>query len=198
MSRVGNTSMHICRATSQPAASGGLFGQAAPASTAAPSTGLFGSSLFGQSQAQQPPAAPATNTFGGTGDPRLHGMYGLAYYNLMSEGLFGTSSQAQPATGLFGSTSQAQPSTGLFGSTQQPATGLFGSTSQAPATGLFGSTTQPQQQQQAQQPPAALAKTTKFEDLPEGVRKHLQEFQCVHSLWLIRVLMRIQCLQKQP
>lgn len=144
-----------------PTTGGGLFG-AKPATTTAPSTGLFG-----QTQPTQQPAqtggglfgtATSTSTtggglFGGTANTSLGQ---LGQQNQPSGGgLFG----AKPATGggLFGGASTTGTGTGLFGQQpqqqQQPQTGttggLFGNLgqSQPASTGLFGSTaTQPAQQ----------------------------------------------------
>ncbi|KAF9905349.1 hypothetical protein EC991_001714 [Linnemannia zychae] len=111
-----------------PAAGGGLFGGAAPATG-----GLFGApkpatqtgGLFGAS------AAPATGSlFGTTSAAPTTGLFGAAPAAApASGGLFGAlSTPAAPATGLFGATASAAPATG----------GLFGAASAAPAATGFG------------------------------------------------------------
>ncbi|AAW41481.2 nucleoporin nup189, putative [Cryptococcus deneoformans JEC21] len=144
-----------------PATGGGLFG-AKPATTTAPSTGLFG-----QTQPTQQPAQTGGGLFGNTASTTGGGLFGSTTNNSLGQlgqqnqqsggGLFG----AKPATGggLFGGASATGTGTGLFGQQpqqqqqQQPQTGttggLFGNLgqSQPASTGLFGSTTtQPAQQ----------------------------------------------------
>ncbi|KAL8782310.1 MAG: hypothetical protein Q9213_005504 [Squamulea squamosa] len=131
--------------TSQPPASGGLFGSSLQKDK--PFSNLFGASLS-NSQPQQ-----SSSLFGST-NPQ----------STQSAGLFGStpSSQAQPGTstsnptgGLFGSTlnPQQQAGGGLFGNQQQssqPATSLFGNvnTQSQPTTSLFGTmNVQPSSQQ---------------------------------------------------
>lgn len=138
-----------------------MFG-AKPATTTAPSTGLFG-----QTQPTQQPAQTGGGLFGNTASTTGGGLFGSTTNNSLGQlgqqnqqsggGLFG----AKPATGggLFGGASATGTGTGLFGQQpqqqqqQQPQTGttggLFGNLgqSQPASTGLFGSTTtQPAQQ----------------------------------------------------
>ncbi|KAG6812371.1 hypothetical protein H0H92_003182 [Tricholoma furcatifolium] len=174
----------------QPAATqpstGGLFGQ--PAATQ-PSGGLFGQSttqpsttaggLFGQATTQ-----PAATTGGGlfgqqAAQPSTTGgLFGQSTATQpTSGGLFGQSTSTQPAAGgLFGQSTAQPTSGGLFGSTttQPTGVGLFGSTSQAqPALGggLFSST-QPQQSQVISG--TLLSKSTKFNDLPDDMKRTLE------------------------
>ncbi|OWZ52424.1 nuclear pore complex protein Nup98-Nup96 [Cryptococcus neoformans c8] len=146
-----------------PTTGGGLFG-AKPATTTAPSTGLFG-----QTQQTQQPAQTGGGLFGNTASTTGGGLFGSTTNNSLGQlgqqnqqsggGLFG----AKPATGggLFGGASTTGTGTGLFGQQpqqqqqqqQQPQTGttggLFGNLgqSQPASTGLLGSTTtQPAQQ----------------------------------------------------
>ncbi|CAL8578567.1 hypothetical protein XPA_004334 [Xanthoria parietina] len=155
--------------TSQPPASGGLFGsslrQEKPAtnffgaslSTSQPqqSTSLFGSTnaqssqntgLFGSTPSSQP--QQGTNTSGTSTSDQAGGLFGASNMN----------TQQQTGGGLFGSQQQSnQPSTSLFGNinTQsQPATSLFGNTNALPPSqqggGLFGSLGQSQTQSKPQ------------------------------------------------
>ncbi|KAG6916060.1 hypothetical protein DXG01_008633 [Tephrocybe rancida] len=170
-------------------AGGGLFGQPA----AQPSTS--GGGLFGQPPAQnasggglfgQPAAQPAgggglfgqstTQTTGG-------GLFGQqAAQPATGGGLFGQSTTQPPGGGLFGQSTTQNTNGGLFGqSTTQPSGGgIFGgSTQQTQPTltvggfggGLFGST-QPQQSQASNGP--LLAKSTKFNDLPDDIKRMLE------------------------
>ncbi|KAG5635437.1 hypothetical protein H0H81_011257 [Sphagnurus paluster] len=166
------------QSTTQPAASGGLFGQ----STTQPAGGLFGQStaqpaaggLFGQSTTQ-----PAGGLFGqSTTQPASGGLFGQS--TTQTGGLFGQATQQQQPqqTSLFGSTN-TQP--------QQQTGGLFGNALQSQATvpaggfsggGLFGGN----QQQQTMGLSAAtsisntalLSKSTKFNDLPEEIKRTLE------------------------
>ncbi|EIN10028.1 hypothetical protein PUNSTDRAFT_120246 [Punctularia strigosozonata HHB-11173 SS5] len=157
------------------APTGGLFGQSTAQQSGAPSGGLFGQNnqqsstnaggLFGQQQQQQP---QQQNAFG-------------------SGSLFGSKpNTTQPSTSLFG---QPQQQTGgLFGNTNsqanqpgQAAFGGFSSTNNTSGLSLFGQKPQtqqtlgvsalgqPQASQQAGAPP--FLKNTKFNDLPDNVKK---------------------------
>ncbi|KAJ7126756.1 hypothetical protein C8R44DRAFT_667476 [Mycena epipterygia] len=151
----------------QPAAGGGLFGQQQPA----PSGGLFGQNnqqtgggLFGASQQNQQPAASGSGLFG-------------------AAPLFGASKPAQPGLGLFGGNSNQQPQqSNLFGNNSTNTNPLFGSNNNA-SSSMFGA--KPQQQStkniidlgslQASQGPPPFTKSTKFNDLPDAVKKTLEE-----------------------
>lgn len=151
-----------------------------------------GTSLFGGTAQQQPQRTIGTSFFGGTTQQQPQGTTGTTS--------FGTTTQQQPqgATGasLFGSTAQpgapTQPTTGLFGAPtqqqqQQPAqqgTGFFGSTLQPQPT--LGTTFSPTgssllgiQQSMSISPvqvtgPALFSKSTKFNDLPDDVKKKFE------------------------
>lgn len=140
----------------QPAASGGLFGNAA----AKPAGGLFGGTpantsgtgLFGNTNNQ----ASTSNPFGSTPSNTGGGLFGAAK-PASAGGLFGnagTNSTTNTGGGLFGGafgatqqTQQQQPaaSGGLFGasSAQQKPGGLFGN-AQSSGSSLFGNTNQQQ------------------------------------------------------
>ncbi|KAJ6624072.1 hypothetical protein B0H10DRAFT_2162339 [Mycena sp. CBHHK59/15] len=170
----------------QPAAGGGLFGQPqSQQQQAAPTGGLFGQSqpggggLFGATQQNQQPAASGSGLFGSNPNP-----------------LFGGSKPAQTGFGLFGNNQQQnqQQQTGLWGNNNastttnqfQPQGGLFGSTNNA-TNSMFGPKPQQQQQQplgfvlsmtstlQASQGPPSFTKSTKFNDLPDALKKTLEE-----------------------
>ncbi|KAJ7679060.1 nucleoporin FG repeat region-domain-containing protein [Mycena polygramma] len=180
---------------SQPATGGGLFGQ--PQNQPQPATGgLFGQS---QNQQQQQPAAGG-GLFGQSQQPAAGGgLFGQSQ-NQQGGGLFGQNNQ-QAGGGLFGASqqNQQQPAAqggGLFGSAPlfgapKPAGGLFGGTStnnQQP--NLFGNSTNAnplfasnnatnsmfaQRPQQQPQGPPPFTKSTKFNDLPDALKKTLEE-----------------------
>ncbi|KAJ7170924.1 nucleoporin FG repeat region-domain-containing protein [Mycena crocata] len=155
----------------QPAAGGGLFGNQQPAT---------GGGLFGQPQ-QQPAAG------GGLfGQPQQQnapsgGLFGQN--NQQGGGLFGASQQnQQPAasgSGLFGSNfgaSKPAQSGGLFGGStfgnnSTNTNPLFGATNNNGANSMFGA----KPQQQPSQGPPPFTKSTKFNDLPDAVKKTLEE-----------------------
>ncbi|THH08877.1 hypothetical protein EW145_g2412 [Phellinidium pouzarii] len=150
---------------------------------AQPATGLFGNSTVQpqqQAQAQQPPQS--TGLFSQPAASGSSNLFG-ASSNLNTS----TNAAAQPAqgtTGLFGANTQTQGG-GLnlgFGASQPASNfGGFGSsTSSQPnptTSSLFGqSQLQPQQQQQSTASVGPLFnRTTKFNDLPEDVRKKFEQ-----------------------
>ncbi|KAJ7928767.1 nucleoporin FG repeat region-domain-containing protein [Mycena leptocephala] len=188
----------------QPAA-GGLFGQPQNQQQQPATGGLFGQpqnnqqqpaggGLFGQSQNQQ----PATGGLFGQPQnqqqqPAAGGLFGQPQNNQQqpaSGGLFGQpQNQQQPAAGggLFGQSQQPAAGGGLFGQSQnQPAAGggLFGQSQNQQGGGLFGNNQQagggavcamfaPKPPQQHSPPP--FTKSTKFNDLPDNVKKMLEE-----------------------
>ncbi|KAM6504315.1 hypothetical protein JOM56_001258 [Amanita muscaria] len=174
--------------TQQPQA--GLFGSSIP-STQPPTTSLFGTST---TSTQQPTSSLFGTSTANTQQP--------------TTGLFGsTPSSQQPQTGLFGSsaTSTQQPQAGgLWGSSTSNTTGSgpFGTlgqgTQQQPQAPSTTNPLQPQAtlpafgpfgprppQPQLQQPVAitstnlVLTKTTKFNDLPEDVKRDLEALDSV-------------------
>ncbi|KAJ7762031.1 hypothetical protein DFH07DRAFT_957036 [Mycena maculata] len=151
----------------QPAAGGGLFGQPQNQQAAAPSGGLFGQTsqqtgggLFGASQQNQQPAASGSGIFG-------------------SAPLFGASKPAQPALSIFGNNNQQQqqqqqqPQSNLFGNSTNT-NPLFGNSNNA-GSSMFGAKPQQQLGLQASQGPPPFTKSTKFNDLPDNVKKTLEE-----------------------
>ncbi|KAF8271170.1 hypothetical protein EI94DRAFT_615187 [Lactarius quietus] len=153
-----------------------------------PNPSSSGPSLFGSSTATagQPSTTGATPAFGGgswnSGNP------------LLPKSAFGGGTSTGPnmpqqqGTGsgpsLFGQQPQQQQNTGfggsLFGSTQnqtqQPSV-FSSSTNQAkPSTG-FGLSTAPAQQPVAQTGQALFTKSTKFNDLPENVKKTFEDIE---------------------
>ncbi|PWN50551.1 hypothetical protein IE53DRAFT_362282 [Violaceomyces palustris] len=152
--------------TSAAPASGGLFGQAAPATTSQPGGNLFGSTTApatgGFSFGSQP--AGQTSTTGGFGGGGLFGAKpgGQTGTQPATGGLFGSAGatgqqQQQPASTGFGTGG------GLFGSSTAPKPGgfSFGGTGTTGGGGLFGGQ-QTQQQQPQQQQPAQGATGTGF------------------------------------
>ncbi|KAG8926938.1 hypothetical protein FRC02_008567 [Tulasnella sp. 418] len=176
----------------------GLFGNpanaitTAPATSQAPSTGLFGSTTQ--------PAAPSTGLFGQTNQPTGQTASG-------GTGFFGQNQAQQPTQqatgGLFGAPSNtAQPAMGGFygagptNPTQQATTNMFGATTtNAPAsnqqtlgTSLFGppkpAAPMPGMVAAPQQPlgpsgpggptDPAITKSTKFNDLPQPYKQILE------------------------
>ncbi|KAL0065246.1 Nucleoporin nup49/NSP49 (Nuclear pore protein nup49/NSP49) [Marasmius tenuissimus] len=176
----------------------GLFGQSNAGGTG---TGLFGqnnqqqqgtgNSLFGQSNT----GGTGTGLFGQNNQQQQQGATG--------GGLFGQSTTG--GTGLFGQNNQSTAGGGLFGQNNQQSTagtGLFG---QNAGTGMFGQSQQqqPQQQQQSslfgggntqqngsslwgkpagqQQPQIGnqqappFTKTTKFNDLPDEMKRFFEQ-----------------------
>ncbi|KAJ7707457.1 nucleoporin FG repeat region-domain-containing protein [Mycena rosella] len=144
----------------QPAAGGGLFGQS---QTQAPTGGLFGQNnqqqtgggLFGASQQNQQPAASGSGLFGAAPP-------------------FGASKPAQPGSGLFGGNNNNQQSN-LFGNNSTNTNPLFNSNA---GGSMFGAKPLQQQQlglQTSQQGPPPFTKSTKFNDLPDGLKKTLEE-----------------------
>ncbi|KAF7316628.1 hypothetical protein HMN09_00395400 [Mycena chlorophos] len=186
----------------QPAASGGgLFGQT-QTQPATGGGGLFGTQaagggLFGQSQAQQPAAGglfgqsqPAATAGGGLfGNTQTGGgLFGASQNNNAGGGLFGASQTTQqPAGGgLFGGNTFGAPKPGgstLFGAsaTTQPSSSLFGATtnpfgaSTTTTNPLFGAPKPVQQQAPQGAPP--FSKTTKFNDLPDIIKKTFEEIE---------------------
>ncbi|KAM5531765.1 hypothetical protein V8D89_014535 [Ganoderma adspersum] len=178
-----------------------LFGQTQQGQQQQPAQGtsLFGGGAFGQpQQQQQQQQQPATGLFGqSTTQQPAGGLFGQQQPQQQQQqqpagGFFGAANQQQQqrplfgttgTTSLFGSTAQTQPAQqstfGGFGSTLQPQAtqtqpGLFGSTTgtQAGGSGLWG---RPTTQQPAQSTGAPLfTKSTKFNDLPEEVKKGLE------------------------
>ncbi|KAL5526473.1 NUP49 [Sanghuangporus sanghuang] len=160
----------------------GLFGNIQPNTAQQPSTGLFGSSTAQQQpQQQQQQQQPSTGLFG----------------QPTSTGLFGSSTSAaqpqqQQTSSLFGNTQPTTSAFGGFGAStsggqqnqlqQQPqgGTSFFGQPAQSQAQ-QQQQQLQFQQQQQQQSTAAANAgvplftKTTKFNDLPEDVRKKFEQ-----------------------
>ncbi|KAJ7158494.1 nucleoporin FG repeat region-domain-containing protein [Mycena filopes] len=179
--------------TQTPAAGGGLFGQ----SQAAPSGGLFGQpqqaaaptgGLFGQPQTQQPAAG---GLFGQSQNQQGGGLFGQSNNQQAGGGLFGASQQpAAPGGGLFGSNplfGAPKPAAGpsIFGASatnnQQQQPGLFGASNNANplfnsgANSMFGAKPQQQQALQGSQGPPPFTKSTKFNDLPDAVKRTLEE-----------------------
>lgn len=152
--------------SSNNAASGGLFGSAT--SNAAPSGGLFGSSNSNnQSTAPLGGLFGSSNTNTSLGNTAPGGLFGLstaAPSTAGSGGLFGSNNASKPG-GLFG---QLAPQTNTTG-------GLFGGSTSG---GLFGGQQQNQQQQQQlqQQQQPQLTAMTRVGDLPQEVKRELQEF----------------------
>ncbi|KAJ7455218.1 hypothetical protein B0H11DRAFT_2067128 [Mycena galericulata] len=182
----------------QPAAGGGLFGQP---QNQQPATGggLFGQSqtqqpggsLFGQPQNQQT-AAPTGGLFGQSNQQTGGGLFGASQQNQQpaasgSGGLFGSAplfgaKPAQPGLGIFGNNNnqqqqqqQQQPQqSSLFGNNSTNTNPLFGNSNAG--SSMFGA--RPQQQPlglQASQGPPPFTKSTKFNDLPDAVKKMLEE-----------------------
>ncbi|CAK5268322.1 unnamed protein product [Mycena citricolor] len=169
----------------QPAAGGGLFGSQQPQQPAT------GGGLFGAQQQQQQPAS------GGLfGQSTTGGLFNQTNAQpATGSNIFGQSTQ--PATGLFGQSTQ--PATGIFGSqpNQQQANsgGIFGNsmfgkptTNGAAGQGMFGSTTNPLlgnnnagsmfgSVQPVQQQPPAFTKSTKFNDLPDAIKKTFEDIE---------------------
>ncbi|KAL8669772.1 MAG: hypothetical protein Q9168_005650 [Polycauliona sp. 1 TL-2023] len=155
--------------TSQPAASGGLFGSSLQKEK--PSTSLFGASLS-NSQPQQstslfgsanPQSTQSTGLFGSTpaGQPQQGTNPSGPSTSNQAGGLFGTANmntQQQSGGGIFGSQQQSsQPSLGLFGNTStqpQSTTNMFGNTNAQPSSqqgsSIFGSLGQTQPQSKPQ------------------------------------------------
>ncbi|KAJ6520899.1 hypothetical protein DFH09DRAFT_1098138 [Mycena vulgaris] len=144
----------------QPAAGGGLFGQPQN-QQAAPSGGLFGQNnqqtgggLFGASQQNQQPAASGSGLFG-------------------AAPLFGASKPAQPGLSLFGGNNNNQQ-TNLFGNNSTNTNPLFASNNNAGGS-MFGAKPPQQQPLQPSQGPPPFTKSTKFNDLPDALKKTLEE-----------------------
>ncbi|KAK2460952.1 hypothetical protein APHAL10511_007422 [Amanita phalloides] len=163
--------------TTQPQ-TGGLFGNST--STTQPQT----SGLFNTTQPQ------TSSLFGAntTTQPQTGSLFG-ANTTTQPGSLFGANTTPQPQTGgLFGTSTTTQPQSNLFGSTTGPSGGgFFGTSSQSQQQQPTGSSafgggsffgSKPQQTQQLQITPAwthiVLTKTTKFNDLPEDMRKELE------------------------
>ncbi|KAK7032327.1 Nucleoporin nup49/NSP49 (Nuclear pore protein nup49/NSP49) [Paramarasmius palmivorus] len=164
---------------------GGLFGNNQQAT---------GNSLFGQNN-------QTTNTGGGLFGQNTQtsntggGLFGQNNQNTnTSGGIFGQNNQQNAGgTGIFGQTQQGQANTG-FGQPQQNAFGggnsifgnnagantgsnLFGSTQQSQLGGtgsMFGKPLGQQSQINTQQPPP-FTKTTKFNDLPDQLKKVFED-----------------------
>ncbi|KAK7462426.1 Nucleoporin nup49/NSP49 (Nuclear pore protein nup49/NSP49) [Stygiomarasmius scandens] len=182
----------------------GVFGQPAQQqSGTGTGAGLFGQSTtggtgpFGQPAQQQQPST-GTGLFGQQQQPAGTGLFGQQQQQPTGGGLFGQSQQ-QPAAGLglFGQQPQQQQQPNLFGggssifgtannaSTTNNGGGLFGSTNTAaagntfgggmfgakPAQSTFGASIAPQQ---AAGPPP-FTKTTKFNDLPDEIKRQLEQ-----------------------
>ncbi|KAF8905080.1 hypothetical protein CPB84DRAFT_1894928 [Gymnopilus junonius] len=154
---------------------GSLFGQPQQQQ---PTGSLFGQpqqqqqqqpvgSLFGQAQQQQP--QQQTNVFGGgslfgtntsTQQPQQSGLFGSATTNPLQP-------QATLPAGAFGSINTGGAFGNLGGST------LFGSKSQQPQQQQLGGFAQPTGPSQTLGPPPFI-KSTKFNDLPDEVKKVLE------------------------
>ncbi|KAL5504237.1 NUP49 [Sanghuangporus vaninii] len=177
--------------SSTPAATGtGLFGNTQPNTAQQPSTGLFGSSTAQQQpqqqqqqQQQQPQQQSSTGLFGQSTSTGLFG-----------SGTSTTQPQQQQTSSLFGNTQPTTSAFGGFGAStsggqqnqlqQQPQGGtssLFGQPAQSQPQQQQPQSQFQQQQQQQQSTAAANAgaplftKTTKFNDLPEDVRKKFEQ-----------------------
>ncbi|KAF8206149.1 nucleoporin FG repeat region-domain-containing protein [Mycena galopus ATCC 62051] len=180
--------------TQQPTASGGLFGQ--PQSQQPAGGGLFGQTqtqqpaaggLFGQPQNQQ-----GGGLFGQSQNQPGGGLFGQSQ-NQQGGGLFGASqqNQQQPAAGTSGGLFGSTP---LFGAPKPPGNGLFGATNPQQPQPLFGSTNaNPLSNNNsklshngskekliyfrfaASQGPPPFTKSTKFNDLPDAVKKTLED-----------------------
>ncbi|KAH8990335.1 hypothetical protein EDB92DRAFT_1866013 [Lactarius akahatsu] len=163
----------------QPGAS--LIGQSNPSGGA---PGLFGSST---ATAGQPPA---------TGAPAFGGGSWNSGNPLLPKSAFGAGTSMGPnqpqqqgaglGTGLFGQQpqQQQQQSTGfggsLFGSAQNPPqqpSVFSSSTNQAKPSMGFGLSTAPTQQPTAQTGQPLFTKSTKFNDLPENVKKTFEDIE---------------------
>ncbi|KAI9770542.1 MAG: hypothetical protein M1840_003132 [Geoglossum simile] len=158
--------------SSQPQASGGLFG--ASAQTSQPTTNIF-ANLPISSQLQQPSGALSLSQPGQTG-----GLSGSSNTTQSGQAgsLFGSINTTQPGQGggLFGASSTQPPqSGGLFGGAnaqQQPqqSGGLFGGVTQNKPS-LFGGATTQAQQSQASRPtlfnPLATTATTSTTQQPQ-------------------------------
>ncbi|TFK74114.1 hypothetical protein BDN72DRAFT_813322 [Pluteus cervinus] len=181
--------------TTQPA--GALFGNTTTTTTQPSTGGLFGNnpaqpgattggSLFGQpaqQQQQQPAGTTGGSLFGGStlfgGGTSSTGTGGFGFGQPQAQ-----QQQQQPQQGLFGNT------TGTANPLQPQATMPAFGNSMAGST-LFGTRTQSQQPQQQMQPggfgsstiaappgPPAFVKSTKFNDLPEDMKR---EFEAIES-----------------
>ncbi|KAG7451265.1 uncharacterized protein BT62DRAFT_926923 [Guyanagaster necrorhizus] len=163
-----------------------LFGQ--PSQPAAGTTSLFGqpsqpatttgtTSLFGQPSPQQ---APATSLFGQSTAGQQNQTQGSSIFGSNTNSTFGAgpfggsnqTQQQQPAANIFGNPStnalQSQPTAPAFGGGGS----LFG----RPQQTTFGSTTGTQAPVQASGPPL-FTKTTKFNDLPEEIKRTFEQIE---------------------
>ncbi|KAJ7285259.1 hypothetical protein C8J57DRAFT_1709502 [Mycena rebaudengoi] len=182
----------------QPAAGGGLFGGQQHNQQAPAAGGLFGGQqqaapvaggLFsGQQQNQQ--AAPAGGLFGNQ-QPAGGGLFGSTTQQpaASGSGLFGSNPlfgapkpMVQPTLGLFGGNNQQQQqqqSGSLWGANNSTNTnqgGLFSLNNNS--NSMFGAKPQQQQQplgMQSAQGPPPFTKSTKFNDLPDAMKKTLEE-----------------------
>ncbi|ETW83407.1 hypothetical protein HETIRDRAFT_157916 [Heterobasidion irregulare TC 32-1] len=150
---------------------GGLFGNASNATQSQPTGSLFGGA---QQQTQ-----PSGGLFGNTGQNQQQqpssGLFGQQATNIAPQSTFLSPQNAGQ--------SNAQAGGGLFGaSNNQQGGSLFGSTN----TGLFGQQQKPQsatlQQSQLNQPAAPMGpppfiRSTKFNDLPDYLKKTFEEIE---------------------
>ncbi|KAA1477190.1 hypothetical protein DENSPDRAFT_844376 [Dentipellis sp. KUC8613] len=167
----------------------GLFGQPAGGTQGGTTGGLFGST-----QTNTQPGQAGSGLFGSTAQPAQSGGAWNTSNPLLPKTAFGGANQNQgqtQGTSLFG---QPQQNTGtsLFGQSQQPqqqqqqqSTGLFGSTTgtsslfgQQKPQSTFGLSTAPQTQanQPAQGQPL-FTKSTKFNDLPDNLKKTFEDIE---------------------
>ncbi|TBU33404.1 hypothetical protein BD311DRAFT_712460 [Dichomitus squalens] len=158
-------------------------------------TSLFGGGAFGQpQQQQQQQQQPSTNPFGQTTNQQSSGgLFGqpAGQQQQQTGGLFGANNQQQQrplfgaptgGTSFFGSAGQTQPGQqntlgGGFGSTLQPQAtqqNMFGSTAGTQGGGsTWGRPTMQQPVQSTGTP--LFTKSTKFNDLPDEVRRQLEQ-----------------------
>lgn len=170
---------------------GGLFGQTNQQQQAGAGTGLFGQSnavgtganLFGGQNNQQQQGATGTGV-GPFGQPTTGGMGTNLFGNAGS--IFGQNTQ-QPATGAslfgqnaggtgnssFGQSQQQQPQqqNSLFGG----ASAAFGANTQQNTSSFWGKPLGQQQPQFNPQQPPPFTKTTKFNDLPDEIKKIFEQ-----------------------
>ncbi|KAL5486112.1 NUP49 [Sanghuangporus weigelae] len=167
--------------------SGFTFGQQQQPQQQQPSTGLFGSST-NQQQPQQQQQQPSTGLFG---QPTSTGLFGSSTSAAQPQ----QQPQQQQSSSLFGNTQPTTSAFGGFGAStfgggqqnqqqlqpQGGASSLFGQPAQTQVQQQQQAQFQQQQQQQQQSTAAANAgaplftKTTKFNDLPEDVRKKFEQ-----------------------
>ncbi|KAG2756975.1 hypothetical protein P692DRAFT_20922204 [Suillus brevipes Sb2] len=171
----------------QPSGSTSIFGQPAQQQQQQqqqpPATSLFGqpaqqqpsgTSLFANSSTTNTTGQQAGGAFGSTQPQQSTSLFGNTQPQ-QSTGLFGNV-QPQQSTSLFGTTQPQQPNN-MFGNTQpQQPGGLFGGTTtqQAPPAGGLGVSTTGTSifgQQRQSSGPAPFSRSTKFNDLPDDIKK---------------------------